>query len=89
MSSLINIAKGWTNVLTHRNSKLAFKRLEACDGCPYKTQLSPVGTVLISKFNASSSTFYCSQCGCPLAAKVTVASEQCPKDLWPKEDTYY
>lgn len=89
MSSLVNIAKGWMNVVGHRNAELALKRLEICDDCPLKTQLSPVGAVLLSKLNAASSTYYCSGCGCPLAAKATVASEQCPRGLWPKEETYY
>ena len=89
MSSLVNIAKGWMNVITHHNSEMAMQRLAVCDGCSYKLQVSDVGTRIISVINNEASVYYCGKCGCPLAAKVTVAAEQCPENLWPIEQSFY
>lgn len=87
--NLLHIAQGWKNVMTSANPNLALQRLEICDSCPNKRQLSPAGAWLLSKLNAESSVFYCAACGCPLASKATVKGEKCPNGLWPEEPSYY
>jgi len=88
--NLVNIAKGWANVATHQNLELILERLAVCDVCPHKRQLSPAGQLLITVFNSEANTFYCALCGCPLAAKTSVATEKCPEGAWnAKETSYY
>lgn len=46
-------------------------RLEICDVCPHKVQMSRFGQVLMSLTNAADSIYKCNQCGCPLSALVS------------------
>lgn len=79
---LTEIAKGWANLAMDRNKELALQRLEKCDGCSHKVQLSPVGAVLVTSVNSESSTYYCDMCGCPLAALTRSADSACKAGKW-------
>jgi hypothetical protein len=91
MISLVNIAKGWYNVINGVNPELALKRLEICDSCEYKTQMNSAGAVLVTALDQEASTYYCADCGCPLAAKTTVAAEKCGQGKWnaQTDQSYY
>lgn len=96
MIKLTNIAEGWFNLATDRNRELALQRLEICDGCEFKRQFSPAGTLLLTNKNSKYSIYYCGDCGCPLKAKVRASDESCTKGKWgpvyPPEtepDSYY
>lgn len=84
MSKLVNIARGWYNYATQsaENRQLAIKRLEICDTCPEKTQLTGLGQVLVGAVNKAGSTYRCGACGCPLAPKVFSPAETCPLQKW-------
>jgi hypothetical protein len=91
MISLVNIAKGWYNLATSQHQELALKRLKTCDTCEFKRQMNPAGALLVTMINHSSSVYYCGDCGCPLAAKVSAPNEACGKRKWPAEpdESYY
>ena len=85
---LTQIAQGWANLAMDRNRELALQRLEICDTCPSKRQMSSVGTVIVSSVNGESSTFYCAECGWPLAALSRVPEDGCKLGKW-GPDSYY
>jgi hypothetical protein len=91
MSSLVNIAKGWYNLARHQNQELALERLAVCDTCEFKRQMNAAGALLVTMINHASSTYYCGDCGCPLAAKVSEPSEACGKNKWSAQpsESYY
>jgi hypothetical protein len=88
MTQLVEIAKGWTNLVTDHNRELALSRLEICDGCEHKRQLNSAGTLILNAINSKNSTYYCAQCGCPLAALTRVAESECKAGKW-KSASYY
>jgi microsomal dipeptidase-like Zn-dependent dipeptidase len=53
-------------------------RLNICDTCPHKRELSPLGQKLVRSINDSASIFECSKCNCPLAAKTAATTSKCP-----------
>jgi hypothetical protein len=85
---LIQIAKAWYKVvsgdITPVEKLRATERLSACDKCNYKLQLDSVGAVVVSALNSPDNTFYCGECGCPLAAKV-VSTKLCTLKRWPEQ----
>jgi hypothetical protein len=87
---LIEIAKAWHKVITgnitEEEKRLATERLEACDKCSYKIQLDSVGAFVVAHLNSPDNTFYCGECGCPLAAKV-VSTKLCGLKKWPEQQT--
>lgn len=85
---LTEIARGWANFLIQPNDvqALAKERLSICDACPFKKQLTSLGAVIISTLNDQASTFLCSKCGCPLAAKSVNPGSECPLGKWPMLD---
>lgn len=88
MNTLVEIAKGWANLLTDHNRDLSLSRLEICDGCEHKRQLNAAGTLILSAINGKHSVYYCAECGCPLAALTRVAESECKAGKW-KSTSYY
>lgn len=54
------------------STKVRDARLDVCRACPY---------VSISSTPEFST---CTVCGCLVAAKASLTTEKCPKDLWPR-----
>lgn len=94
--NLVNIAVGWYRVIsgniTAEQKAMAAQRLDACDSCPHKLQMNAAGELLMGLVNQPDNTFYCGQCGCPLAAKVVSTDSKCPIGRWPEpkaEEDYF
>lgn len=70
--SLVTIAKAWYSMGSSNPyfRSRANARLEVCDVCPNKRQMSRLGQILMSFTNAKDSVYKCNQCGCPLSALV-------------------
>jgi len=84
VSSLIDIAKGWYNYVasTPYTKRLMEYRLDICDKCPKKEQLSEVGMKIVTAINKEGSLYRCGECKCPLAAKTANPKETCPLEKW-------
>ncbi len=84
MSKLKDIAIGWYHFATS-NNKVRYvmqQRLEICDTCPNKVQVSPIGAVIMELTNDKNNTFKCSLCNCPLAAMAAHPVPQCQANKW-------
>jgi hypothetical protein len=81
---LISIAKGWYNFIngTEEVKSLMQLRLNICDTCPDKVQLTTAGQKLIQAVNKEGSIYKCRLCTCPLAAKTNSPDEGCPAGKW-------
>lgn len=81
---LQNIAEGWYNYIASSKytQRLMKSRLDICDTCSKKEQLSPIGKKIVSAINEEGSLFRCGECKCPLAAKTASPSESCPLGKW-------
>jgi hypothetical protein len=88
LKTLRQIAEGWANLAADRNKELALSRLEICDSCPSKVQMSPVGTILITALNSEASVYHCGECGCPLEALSRVQDGECKLGKWPSNSFY-
>jgi len=62
-------------------------RLSICDKCPSKLQMSPAGQLLTKVVNQESSTYYCGECGCPLAGLTAHKNNYCKLKKWLKVET--
>jgi len=83
-TTLKKIAEGWYNYLQgsdYTKELMAF-RLEHCDTCPYKKQMTGIGKVLMNVVNMPENTFFCSKCNCPLGSKTAAPKEKCPIGKW-------
>lgn len=84
---LTDIAVAWYKVITGvtpHEAEVSRQRLTVCDSCPYKVQMNAMGSLVMSALNQADNTFYCGQCGCPLAAKA-VSDRLCPLGKWPEQ----
>ena len=81
---LSRIAEGWYNYLQSSGytKELMATRLEHCDVCPYKKQMTGIGKVLTTALNMEENTFFCSKCNCPLGSKTAATKESCPIGKW-------
>lgn len=81
---LINIAEGWHNYImsSKYTQKLMKSRLDICDECPKKEQLSFIGQKIVGAINKEGSLYRCGHCKCPLAAKTASVNESCPLGKW-------
>jgi len=91
---LTDIASGWFNFIAApiEHQQMIHFRLAICDKCPSKRQLSPMGKTLVEALNKEGSTFYCKECGCPLAGKTAAPQSTCPLSKWTywiKPETHY
>ncbi|MEE9404256.1 MAG: hypothetical protein V3V20_05140 [Algisphaera sp.] len=55
-------------------------RRRICAACPAATRTKRLGIMPLSVLTPTST---CSVCRCNLHAKIKLASEQCPRHLWP------
>lgn len=58
------------------------KRLEICDACTHKKQLSSLGKLIITSINEQGSTFQCGLCGCPLSTLTASLETSCKIKKW-------
>lgn len=82
--NLSNIAEGWFNYIQGSAyiRKLMRGRLDICDKCPSKVQVSRLGQVLATNLNMPENMFKCKECSCPLGAKTSATEEKCPLGKW-------
>lgn len=82
--NLGDIAEGWYNYIVAKPSvrSLMLKRLETCDVCPSKVQMSQAGITIVQLINKAGSVYKCNECQCPLAAKTSSTNEKCPLGKW-------
>jgi transposase-like protein len=82
--NLSNIAEGWANFLSSDGytRNLMQERLDICDKCPAKNQLSTLGKILMGVLNKPDSIYRCKDCGCPLGPKTSSPGEECPRGKW-------
>jgi len=80
LQSLTNIAEGWYDFIqgTPYTKELMKYRLNICDTCPEKKQLSSLGQFIVSTVNNEASLFKCGKCSCPLASKTAGPRSKCP-----------
>lgn len=88
---LSNIAEGWANFLNADEyiKNLMQERLEECDKCPSKVQLSKLGRMVMETLNHPESLYRCKDCGCPLGPKTASPGEECPRRKWGIAGTGY
>lgn len=81
---LKNIIAGWTNLVLHNPVKeeTAMKRANICATCPAAKFSGGVHTVVVDKKTTQIRGLVCSDCGCPLSAKVRADYDYCPRGLW-------
>lgn len=77
---LTAIASGWYHYITGGSAirKLMQERLEVCDGCPNKVQLSETGAFLLRAVNQAASVYQCGICNCPLSPMTADPKHHCP-----------
>lgn len=83
---LSEIASGWKNFIesSPEHQQMINYRLNVCDGCPMKEQMSPIGKMLVQAINDQASIYRCSKCKCALASKTASPESQCPLSYWGK-----
>lgn len=85
MDKLKLILAGWSNVLIpdERVDDIGKERAKICADCP-KAEWSLVATLTISKERHIQEVagMSCSECGCPLSAKVRSPGAECPLFKW-------
>lgn len=93
MDSLLHIARGWFEFAQARPyiQELMKRRLEICDSCENKVQMSAVGKMIVGLINDKASTFRCGKCGCPLSALCANPASKCKLKKWTAagEESYY
>ena len=84
MSSLKVIAEAWYNYVkaTPEVKEMIRKRLDVCDTCPNKVQISPVGVKIMKALNDVNNTFKCGLCNCLLSAMAAHPVPQCKANKW-------
>lgn len=84
LQKLRNIAEGWYNFAagTPATRELMQFRLDKCDTCPEKVQMSALGELLVSTINNEASLYQCKKCSCPLASKTAAPGAECPLGKW-------
>lgn len=70
MSKIQEILSGWQKLIftDEEVEVIAKERKKICDACPSKSKMI--------------SLEICSECFCPIHAKVRSLESKCPKDLW-------
>jgi hypothetical protein len=79
-SKILEIGDGWYSLLTNRNKKLAKKRAEVCAKCPEK-KYSKYLEVINDEFKEVKG-YVCTQCSCPLQAKIRSKNSKCDLNKW-------
>jgi hypothetical protein len=81
---LQNIVNGWYN-LTIKNAvveKIAIERANICAKCPFAEMSNGIYTTVIDNKTTQIRGLKCTQCGCPLSAKVRSSKDYCPIGKW-------
>lgn len=89
---LAMIAEAWINIAEGdpELQAMAKGRLEICDLCPLKRQMTPAGKFIVKLLNHENSIYYCGSCGCPLASVTMHPAYACPEGHWKAViDAYY
>lgn len=81
---LENIVKGWTNLVLHNEvtEKVAMHRANICAKCPAAVFSGGIHTIVVDNRTTQVRGLKCSDCGCPLSAKVRSDGDYCPRGLW-------
>jgi len=84
LKKLSHIARGWMNFIKGDPyvKEIMNKRLEICDTCVFKEQLSDTGKFIVNLVNNEASMFQCGKCKCPLSAKTADPTSECPIGKW-------
>ena len=69
MWKVVNIIKGWANLLMGKKTCVSKTRMDVCRKCPHRKRIMGIMDV-------------CAMCGCFLKAKTRVLEEKCPIRLW-------
>ncbi|MEO1053901.1 MAG: hypothetical protein AAFX87_24910 [Bacteroidota bacterium] len=84
MSTISEIMQGWQNILLVPDDAVkqqAESRAAICDTCEFKVPITnPVTQAVVKAFGAPA--YKCSQCQCPIKAKVFSPYTKCPVDKW-------
>jgi hypothetical protein len=87
MSKIGNIVEGWKRVgLPTKESEVLYaKRYKHCEPCPSRSDADylerhPITAKITTYFGS-----ICTECGCPLKAKLRSKNESCPAGKWNAE----
>lgn len=84
-TALIQIARSWFAFLKGNpyTRSMMQKRLNICDTCEHKVQISAAGQVVMNILsNDPDATYQCGKCGCPLMSKTAETLNECPLGKW-------
>ena len=81
---LQNIIAGWTNLMLHNEvaERTAMHRANICAECPAAKFSGGVHTIVVDNRTTQVRGLVCTDCGCPLSAKVRSDGDYCPRGLW-------
>jgi len=81
---LSNIIAGWTNLMINNPvaEEVAMKRANICAQCPSAQLMGGVSTIIIDNKTTQVRGLKCSECGCPLSAKIRAMNDYCPLSKW-------
>ena len=81
---LENIIDGWKNLILHDEviEETAMKRAKICSTCPSAVFSNGVHTMIIDNQTKHIRGLTCSECNCPLSAKVRSRRDWCPAGKW-------
>lgn len=82
---LQNIVDGWANLIIPDPvvEEIAIRRASICSECPFAKPFGEVGNIITSMDSIKQIRgVKCSECGCPLSAKVRSKNDSCPRGLW-------
>lgn len=84
LKKLRDIAEGWFDFASGSpaTKELMAFRLDKCDACPEKIEMTALGQVLVSTINNEASLYKCKKCNCPLASKTAAPGATCPIGKW-------
>ena len=81
---LENIIAGWTNLVLYDAvvEKTALHRANICAQCPSAEFSGGIHTAVIDNRTTNIRGLKCTECGCPLSAKVRSNNDYCPLGKW-------
>jgi hypothetical protein len=83
-TKLDNIVSGWMNLMIDNAvvEEVALKRANICATCPFAEMSGGLYTIVVDNKTKQIRGLKCTQCGCPLSAKVRSADDYCPVGKW-------
>jgi hypothetical protein len=81
---LQNIIAGWANLaFTDPNvEQVAIKRAEICAQCPKAEMVGGIHTIVVDNKTTQVRGLKCTECGCPISAKIRAMQDRCPLGKW-------